>query len=108
MNGAQGGMITADNRDLTKVRDPLKGYWEGKGTWEECLRIGHLMAAEAQRIVMSAPVQIDPRLVGIAKSIEINVRDAVSGENPFACLQMPPEVRVEQRKAKRKKRPDQK
>ena len=28
--------------DLTKVRDPLKGYWEGKGTWEECLRIGHV------------------------------------------------------------------
>ena len=60
MNGAQGGMVTADNRDLTKVRDPLKGYWEGKGTWEECLRIGHLMAAEAQRIVLSAPVQNDP------------------------------------------------
>ncbi len=69
MNGAQGGMITADNRDLTKVRDPLKGYWEGKGTWEECLRIGHLMAAEAQRIVMSAPVQIDP--VVFCDSIQI-------------------------------------
>jgi hypothetical protein len=62
MNGAQGGMVTADNRDLTKPRDPLKGYWEGHGTWEECQRIGHLMASEAQRIVKDAPVQADPAL----------------------------------------------
>lgn len=49
MNGAQGGMITADNRRP-----------EGKeaNTWEECQRIGHLLADEALRIV--EPVQPDP------------------------------------------------
>src|SRR4029453_12357228 len=28
MNGAQGGMITADNRDLDKPSDPQRGYWQ--------------------------------------------------------------------------------
>ena len=62
INGAQGGMITADNRDLDKLRDPLRASWETTRTWEECLRIGHLMADEALRIVGDAPVQSDPRL----------------------------------------------
>jgi hypothetical protein len=62
INGAQGGMITADNRDLDRPRDPLRGYWEGTSTWEECLRIGHLMADEALRIVADAPDQEDPAL----------------------------------------------
>lgn len=62
MNGAQGGMVTADNRDLTKPRDPLRGYWEGVGTWAECERIGHLMADEAMRIVKDAPIQKEPLL----------------------------------------------
>jgi hypothetical protein len=62
MNGAQGGMITADNRKLDEPRDPLRGYWAGSGTWDECLRIGHLMADEALRIVQDAPEQADPTL----------------------------------------------
>ena len=62
MNGAQGGMITADNRDLDQPRDPLRGYWNDARTWDECLRIGHLMADEALRIVKDAPVQTDPTL----------------------------------------------
>src|SRR5262249_158236 len=44
MNGAQGGMITADNRNLDQPRDPARAYWTDSRTWEECLRIGHLMA----------------------------------------------------------------
>src|SRR5438309_4219593 len=49
LNGAQGGMITADNRNLDKPKDPLRGYWEDERTWDECLRIGQLMADEALR-----------------------------------------------------------
>jgi hypothetical protein len=62
MNSAQGGMITADNRNLDQPRDPARGYWNDSRTWEECLRIGHLMADEAHRIVRDAPEQQDPLL----------------------------------------------
>jgi hypothetical protein len=62
VNGAQGGMITADNRDLNQPRDPLRAYWADARTWEECLRIGHLMADEALRIVNDAAQQPDPTL----------------------------------------------
>ena len=58
MNSAQGGMVTAD------CRGP-----EGKDmrTWEECVRIGELMADEALRIVQDAPVQQDPPMVCAAR-----------------------------------------
>ncbi|HZT41230.1 MAG TPA: hypothetical protein VFA07_03530 [Chthonomonadaceae bacterium] len=62
MNGAQGGMVTADNRLLDRVKDPLRGYWEDARTWEECLRIGQTMGDEALRIVGMAPVQENPGL----------------------------------------------
>lgn len=62
MNGAQGGMITADNRILEIPTDSLRAYWRDARTWEECLRIGHLMASEAERIVADAPSQKDPAL----------------------------------------------
>lgn len=62
MNGAQGGMVTADNRSLEKVKDPQRGYWEDERTWEECLRIGGTMADEALRIIAKAPVQESPGL----------------------------------------------
>src|SRR6185503_11477006 len=53
MNSAQGGMVTTDNRGP-----------DGKSarTWEECVRIGHLLADEAVRIVGSAPEQKEPKL----------------------------------------------
>ena len=60
MNSAQGGMVTADNRNLDQPKDPNRGYWNDSRTWEECLRIGHLMATEAVRIVKDAPEQKDP------------------------------------------------
>jgi hypothetical protein len=63
MNGAQGGMVTADNRDLHKPRDSQRGYWNDSRTWDECLRIGHLMADEALRLVKDARDQKDPPLV---------------------------------------------
>jgi hypothetical protein len=62
VNGAQGGMITADNRNLKEPSDAQRGYWSDSRKWDECLRIGHLMASEAQRIVKPAPVQKDPTL----------------------------------------------
>ncbi|NUQ69450.1 MAG: hypothetical protein HUU17_01355 [Chthonomonadales bacterium] len=60
MNGAQGGMVTADNRLLDQPSDPLRGYWKDARTWEECERIGGLMADEALRIVDKAPAQTNP------------------------------------------------
>jgi hypothetical protein len=57
MNSAQGGMVTADNRNLDHVRDPARAYWDDSRTWEECLRIGGTMADEALRLVAQAPAQ---------------------------------------------------
>jgi len=62
MNSAQGGMVTADNRNLDQPKDPSRGYWNDSRTWEECLRIGHLMANEALRILKDASEQKDPGL----------------------------------------------
>jgi hypothetical protein len=64
MNGAQGGMVTAD------CRGP-----DGKGiqTWAECLRIGQLLADEALRIVEPAPLQREPKLSCAAKTISFPV-----------------------------------
>ncbi len=60
VNGAQGGMVTADNRNLERPKDSLRGYWHDDRTWDECRRIGNTMADEALRIVGSAEPQIDP------------------------------------------------
>jgi hypothetical protein len=73
MNGAQGGMITADNRNLDKPSDPLRGYWADSRTWEECLRIGHLMAQEALRIVKDAKEQRDPTLFCDSRNVRFPV-----------------------------------
>jgi len=53
MNGALGGMVTAD------CRGP-----NGKDirTWDECIRIGCLLADESLRIIADAPVLINPNL----------------------------------------------
>ncbi len=69
MNGAQGGMITADNRDLDRPKDATRGYWEDNRTWDECVRIGHTMADEALRLVGTQPVQRAPSL--FCKSIAV-------------------------------------
>jgi len=69
MNGALGGMVTADNRILDQPRDPLKGYWSDERSWEECIRIGQLMASEAQRLISDATVQTDPKLVCLSKPV---------------------------------------
>ncbi|MBL9122343.1 MAG: hypothetical protein JNG90_01840 [Planctomycetaceae bacterium] len=73
MNGAQGGMITADNRILDRPSEPLKAKWHDARTWEECVRIGELMASEAERIVKDAPVQADPGLACYAAQVKFPV-----------------------------------
>jgi hypothetical protein len=62
VNSAQGGMVTADNRNLDQPKDPQRGYWNDARSWEECLRIGNLMASEALRILKDAPEQKSPSL----------------------------------------------
>jgi hypothetical protein len=68
INGAQGGMITADNRD---PNDP-SGTKQLR-TWEECVRIGQLLADEALRIVADAPLQEDPPLWCAATTVTFPV-----------------------------------
>jgi hypothetical protein len=64
MNSAQGGMVTADNRQ--------PGGKEAR-TWEECQRIGRLLADEALRIVSDAPEQASPKLYCAARSLTLPV-----------------------------------
>lgn len=73
MNGAQGGMVTADNRNLDEPKGDGSGHWSDSRTWEECLRIGGTMADEALRIVKQAPVQKKPKLFCDAIDIRIPV-----------------------------------
>jgi hypothetical protein len=73
MNGAQGGMVTADNRRLDQPSDPLHAKWHDSRTWEECVRIGVLMATEAQRIVKDAEPQTDPALACYAREVKFPV-----------------------------------
>ena len=60
MNSAQGGMVTADTR-LDNGREA--------NDWNECIRIGNLLADEALRIIEPAPVQDDPDLYCTARTI---------------------------------------
>jgi hypothetical protein len=82
MNGAQGGMVTADNRILDQPKAGGRGYWEDARTWDECLRIGHTMADEALRIVNSAPLQRQPSLFCDA----IDVRFPVDSDLMWAII----------------------
>ncbi len=65
VNSAQGGMVTADNRN------PAGG--PRLRTWDECLRIGHLLADEALRIVANAPLQENPTLFCAAAKVTFPV-----------------------------------
>ena len=67
MNSAQGGMVTADNR-LENGKDAR--------TWEECRRIGTLLADEALRNVESAPIQSAPKLFCFSRPLTLPVDSA--------------------------------
>ncbi len=73
-NGAQGGMVTADNRNLDQPpADPLRAVWHDQRTWDECQRIGRLMAREAHRLIGAAPWQPQPRLSCRTVSMQLPV-----------------------------------
>src|SRR5438477_1181315 len=64
MNSAQGGMVTADNRQ--------PGGRDSR-TWDECQRIGTLLADEALRIIEDAPTQASPKLSCAARPLTLPV-----------------------------------
>lgn len=64
MNSAQGGMVTADNR---------RKNGQEANNWEECIRIGHLLADEALRILTPAPLQKNPDLFVTSRTITLPV-----------------------------------
>ncbi|HNT89447.1 MAG TPA: hypothetical protein PKL84_16415 [Candidatus Hydrogenedentes bacterium] len=68
MNGAQGGMVTAD------IRTP-----DGdKEEWSECERIGRTLADETMRIVADAPAQEDPVLWCEARELTFPVKETMA------------------------------
>jgi hypothetical protein len=73
MNGAQGGMVTADNRNLDQPRDALRGYWNDSRTWSECERIGGLLASESLRVVDGAAWQRTPVVRNYSKEVRFPV-----------------------------------
>jgi hypothetical protein len=44
--------------------------WEDDRGWEECLRIGHLLADESLRIIADGPIQQDPAL--LCESVDVD------------------------------------
>jgi hypothetical protein len=77
VNGALGGMVTADCRgpDGRDMR-----------TWDECIRIGHLLADESLRIVTDAPIEKEPKLFCGSTSVEFPVEN----EMLLAVVKMSP------------------
>ena len=73
INGAQGGMVTADNRDLDRPSDGRPWHFEDMRTWDECIRIGHALADESLRIIKDAPVQEDPAIFCGAVDVEFPI-----------------------------------
>ena len=84
MNSAQGGMVTADCRGA-----------DGKDVqrWDECIRIGRLLADEAMRIVADAPVQENPALFCDSTAVEFPVESellrAVAKASPLGLQTTP-------------------
>jgi len=64
MNGALGGMVTADNR---------VGNGKESRSWDECVRIGELLADQALEIVKDARVQENPVVHCISKKIQLPI-----------------------------------
>ena len=93
MNGAQGGMITADNRNLNDPKDPQRAYWNDLRTWEECLRIGNLVASEALRLIGPAKPAMEPAVHVSAQSVRFPVQSpqlwAVVTQSPLKYRKNP-------------------
>ena len=76
MNGAQGGMVTADVRILDQpARDAARAYWNDKQTWSECERIGGLLASESLRLIQpGAPGRKLPALRNLSRQVRFPVQ----------------------------------
>lgn len=78
MNGAQGGMVTADNRSA-----------DGKeaSDWAECVRNGELLADEALRIIGRAEIQKNPDIFCTSRMvyfpIESEMMRAIFNSSPL-------------------------
>jgi hypothetical protein len=68
VNSALGGMVTADCRgpDGKDIR-----------TWDECIRIGHLLADQALGIVADTPIQKDPKLFCAETTVEFPIENEI-------------------------------
>ena len=87
MNGAQGGMVTADNRDLElPPRDSLRAYWKDRRSWSECERIGGLLASESLRIIDPAVWQKSP----VVQNHSVDVRFPVESAEMWQVVQLSP------------------
>lgn len=64
INSAQGGMVTADNR---------RENGKEASDWDECLRIGNLMADEALRIITPVSAENDAELYCTSETITFPV-----------------------------------
>jgi len=90
INGAQGGMITADNRDLSKIADPIKARWIDKRVWSECERIGTTLADESLRIIDSAKSIANAELLCQHRNVDFPVdSDALWGVVQYSPLKYP-------------------
>lgn len=72
MNSAQGGMVTAD----TRIDSNVTGGKENND-WNECIRIGNLLADEALRIIEKVPVTENPELTCNSKMFRFPVDNQV-------------------------------
>jgi len=72
MNSAQGGMVTADTRI-----DPKVNGGEENNDWNECIRIGNLLADEALRLIENVPVTENPDLYCASKLVKFPVDNEV-------------------------------
>jgi hypothetical protein len=64
MNSAQGGMVTADNR---------RENGKEANDWNECIRIGELLATESLRIIADADLQKDPQIFITSAEVKLPV-----------------------------------
>ena len=65
LNSAQGGMVTADNRVGMEGKEA--------NDWQECKRIGELLADEALQIIDGAKEQTDPALYCTSRKLSFPV-----------------------------------
>ncbi len=72
-NSAQGGMVTADNRDLNDPSDAKRGYWNDTRAWEECVRIGNTLGDEALRVLADAAIQANPKVRCLTRMVKFPV-----------------------------------